>query len=564
MESWDIILQVLIMLAAALVLGTIAEQLRQSAILGYLVAGTAVGPNGLSWVRAGDHVSIIAELGAALLLFTIGLEFSLRRLRRLGRVALLGGSMQVIVTLAVAAAVARWRGMPAEGAVGIGAMVALSSTACVFRLLLDRGTLDSIWGRNAVGILLLQDAAVIPLIILVLTLGGTEGPAEAVLGLGRLGLLGAGLLVGFYLLSNFVVPRVLNLERWARNRELPILLAIILVAGSAAAAHAISLSPAIGAFIAGVLLGESPFAPQIRADVGPLRTLLVTLFFASIGMIGEPAWALAHWHLVVGVVLAVLLGKTLIVAGIVRVLGFPWGIAAATGMSVAQVGEFSFVLADTARRSAEAATGAGGAAIISDDIFRLIVSVTITTLFVTPFLVAAAPRVAQWIESYRRMPAAAAAPPTVPAAMTPGILVVGFGPAGQAVCQALFSQHRERIAVIDLSPRRAQAARHLGLTAHIGDATNRDMLEFAGIDHVRVVAITIPDPGATRNLIHLCRQLVPQTPVVARARYHNRRWEMELAGAREVVDEEEQVGLRIAALVRRHLAPLEEPGAEPA
>ncbi len=555
MDPWSFLIDLLQMLAAALVLGTLAEQLRQSAILGYLVAGTLVGPNGLEYVDEGAHVAVIAELGAALLLFTIGLEFSLRRLRRLGRVALLGGALQVVVTMAAAAAAARLLGLSPRGAIAVGAMVSLSSTACVVRMLVDRRALDSVYGRNALGILLLQDLAVIPLLLIVVVLSGAEAPIEAGAVVGRLLLLAAGVFGGVFLLVNHVVPRLMNIERWARNRELPILLAIILALGSAAAAHQAGVSPAVGAFIAGVLLGESPFAAQIRADIASLRTLLVTLFFASLGMLGEPAWVLKHWHLVAGTVLLILAGKALIVLGIVRLLGFTAGLAAATGLCVAQVGEFSFVLADTARTP----SSPGTPPLISDDTFRLLVSATIATLFLTPFLVAAAPRAADWIESRRRRPAPAAMPAAADGERpAPSIVIVGFGPAGQAVANALYAHHRDRILVIDLSPRNSQAARTLGLAVHLGDATHREVLDHAGIAGARVVAITIPDPDAVRTVIHLCRQAAPDSAVVARARYHVRRWEMELAGAREVIDEEEQVGLRIAASVRRHLGGAEE------
>ena len=170
MAEWRFLLDILILLSAAVLLGTVAEMLRQSAIVGYLVAGTLVGPNVIGLVEAGDEVHLIAELGVALLLFTIGLEFSFPRLRRMGRVALVGGSLQVVLTMLAAAVVAVALGLGMRGSVSIGAIVALSSTACVLRLLVDRAALDSIHGRNALGILLLQDAAVIPLILMMTAL----------------------------------------------------------------------------------------------------------------------------------------------------------------------------------------------------------------------------------------------------------------------------------------------------------------------------------------------------------------------------------------------------------
>lgn len=554
MVSWQVLLDVLILLAAALALGTLAEQLRLNAILGYLVAGTLVGPNVLGFVGGGGQVNAIAELGVALLLFTIGLEFSFRRLRRMGRVALLGGSIQVLVTTALAAAVAAALGLAFRGALAVGAMIAMSSTACVLRVLVDRGAVDSLHGRNAMGILLLQDLAVVPLLLLLGVLGGGASAGEAAILLGRTLVLATVLVGAFLLLFNVVVPRLMNISLWARNRELPILLAIVMALGSAAAAHSASLSPAMGAFVAGVLLGESPFAAQIRADVASLRTLFGTIFFASIGMLGEPAWVLHNWYLVLPAVGLILAGKTLIVWGIVRLLGFGHGLAAATGLCISQVGEFSFVLAGVSLD--------GG--LIDEHTLRMVVSATIATLFLTPFLVGWAPDAAMFIETRWRRSAAPLRAPALAAepAAESSILIVGFGPAGQAVAQALYRQHRHQISVLDLNPRNAAAARQMGLEVSIGDAMHREVLEHAGAGRAGVIAVTVPDPDSTRLIIHLCRDIAPAAAIVARARYHNRRWEMHLAGALEVVDEEEQVGLRIAAMARKHLGVQPEPAAE--
>ncbi|MCA9290094.1 MAG: cation:proton antiporter [Phycisphaerales bacterium] len=544
MATWNILLDILVLLTAALVLGTLAETVKQSAILGYLVAGTLVGPNVIGLVKGGGHVAGIAEIGVALLLFSIGLEFSFTRLRRLGRVALLGGSMQVVVTMGAATAVGLLFGLSGRAALAIGAMIALSSTACVLRLLVDRTVMETIYGRHTLGILLLQDLAVIPLMLLVALLAGGDTFGAAAIGLGRTVLLG-GLLVGaFILLFHVIVPRVLNLRNWARHREFPILLAIVMAFGSAYAAHTVNLSPAMGAFVAGVLLGGSPFATQIRADVGSLKTLLVTLFFASIGMLGHPAWIAAHWPTVVAVVALVTVGKMVIVAGVVRGLGYAPGTAIATGLCLAQVGEFSFVLAETARAAGT---------LIGDDLFNLIVSSTIATLFLTPFFVAMAPRVGAWIEARRGDPPQIAAGAAHDASAGPRIVIVGFGPAGQSVAEALYGRYRDAIDVIELNPPTAATARRMGLRVHIGDATSRDVLEHVGLARAAVLAITIPDPAATRSIVHMARLVAPDTSIVARARYHSRRWEIEFAGAHVVVDEESHVGLRVAAMTRRFL-----------
>lgn len=545
MPFWDILLDILILLGSALALGTLAEVVRQSALLGYLVAGMVVGPNVLGLVGQADHVRAIAELGVAMLLFAIGLEFSFSRLRRLWRVAALGGGLQVVGTLGVAALVAWALGVAPAGAVAIGAMVSLSSTACVLRLLVDRAAVDSLHGRNALGVLLLQDLAVIPLLLTVVALTSGTSALQATLLIGRTVLVAGVLVAAYVVVIRLLVPRLLNLEQWSRNRELPILFALVLALGSAHAAHAASLSPAIGAFVGGVLLGQSPFAPQLRADIASLRTLLVTLFFASLGMLGDPSWAAAHWHLVLGTVALVIAGKSLVTFGAMRLIGIPTGIAAATALCLAQIGEFSFVLAETAR---------GGSPIIGEHLFRLVVSATIATVFVTPLLVALAPRVATLVERRgrgRRLEAEGDEPPSDERERD--IVIIGFGPAGQAVASALHARHAQRMIVLELNARTAAAARGFGLPVHLGDATHPEVLEHAGIAGARVVVITLPDASAARSIINLCRQLAPQADVISRSRYHVHRWELVMAGAREVVDEEEQVGRRLAAAARRSL-----------
>jgi CPA2 family monovalent cation:H+ antiporter-2 len=552
MDHGSVLIDVLILLGAALLLGTLAERLRQSAIVGYLLAGAIVGPKVLRLVGQRADVQLMAELGVALLLFTIGLEFSFRRLRRLGTVALAGGALQIIVTCVLAAIAAAALGLGFRAAIALGAMLALSSTATVLRLLRDRAAVESPYGRNAMGILLLQDVAVLPLTLLISAMTMGDRVADALWATGKALLFGA-IMVGVFLgLFNYIVPRLLNIRQWAINREFPILLAIVLAIGSATAAQHLSISPAIGAFLAGVLLAESPFAVQIRADIASLRTLLVTLFFASVGMLTDPVWVARHWYVVLGAVSVVVVGKAAIVGLILVLLRVPAGMSLATGLCLAQVGEFSFVLAQTAMGQRP------GSAIIDEQTLRLIVSVTVITLFLTPYLVSAAPNAAGLLEGWlmrRRRGEKQPVTPTSQGAPAPArsIILIGFGPAGQRIAEALLTRHQQDLFVIDLNPRAAAVAQRYGLPILAGNASQPEVLESARIHQARVIVVTVPDPAASRQVIQLCRHMNPNASVLVRARYHVFRWELELAGAEVVIDEEEQVGLRLAAEVRRIL-----------
>ncbi len=561
--GWYLLTDVLILLAAALLFGTIAEQLKQSAIVGYLIAGTIVGPGVLGLVggqgdeAAGEGVNVIAELGVSLLLFTIGLEFSFNRLRRLGVAALGGGSLQLAITTLVVWPIVMLAGLDAVAAAAVALMVGLSSTACVLRLLQDSAASESPHGRTATGVLLLQDVGVLPITLLVTALAGGGSATGVLLNLGRALLFAAGLVIVFLVLFNVLAPRLLNLKRWARNREFPILLAIIMALGSAGAAHEVGISPAIGAFLAGVLLAESPFDVQVRSDVASLRTALVTLFFASIGMLADPAWALANWYLVLGVTVAVVVGKAAIIVGVlslpIRGLWQPAGVALAAGLCLAQVGEFSFVLAKIA----------SGEGLIDTDTFRLIVSVTIASLLVTPYLVQFAPRAARWAN--RVAPATGVFERNTDEVEPDDrdrIVLVGFGPAGQQVAADLSTTFRNRGDVVDLNPRIAELAPEYGFVGHVGDATQDGVLEHANLGRAAALIVTVPDPSAARQVIALARASNPSIQIIARSRYHVTRWELMLAGAETVVDEEEHVGRRLAFEARQVLgAPAEDEAA---
>jgi CPA2 family monovalent cation:H+ antiporter-2 len=294
-----------------------------------------------------------------------------------------------------------------------------------------------------------------------------------------------------------------------------------------------------------MLLAESPFATQIRADVASIRTLLVTLFFSSIGMLGDPSWFLHHLPSVGALVAAIVIGKALVIWLVLNRFGVPHTNALAAGICLGQVGEFSFVLAAVGRES-----------IISEDLFALLISATITTLFLTPYLIAGAPHLANAVvgtfAKLKWLPAPANPSHNEPPPSGDGIIVIGFGPAGQAVAQALAGLPNP-VTIIDLNPEMFPRAHELGLTAHLGDAMHADVLEHAGIATSAAVVVTIPDPAGARSIVALIRSIAPQVHIIARGRYHRFLHDLQAGGADEVVDEEKIVGTRLAAHMRRRL-----------
>jgi len=529
---WHLLMEIVLLLTVAFVFGAIAQKLKQSAIIGYLLAGAVVGPLLFNAAAVGQ----VAELGVALLLFSIGLEFSFSRLKKLGSIALAGGSLQVIITLIIFAALL----IPIfdlSVAIAMGAMAALSSTAVVLRVLVDRAAIDSVHGRNALGILLLQDIAVVPLVLLVtvLTQGGSAG--EIALHLGKT--LGSALLLVavFYLLFYHLVPRILMAQGLFANRELVVLLAIIIALGSVWVAHALGLSPALGAFLAGMLLAESPFATQMRSDIVSIRTLFVTLFFTSVGMLAEPLWLVQHLHWVMTGLLLVFALKTLIVYTIVRFFNNGPMHALSTGLTLAQVGEFSFVLAAAAHEGA----------LINADQFALVVSITILSLLLAPYSVANAEKWAYLILTrlFRANWQSTELKHMHPSSDQMHVLLIGFGPAGQQVAHGLKSVNLH-CHVIELNPHTAAKARQMDLPVHIGDASSSGMLKHIGKQAICAAVITLPDPKTCRDVIANLKLLLPGIPILTRSRYHRYIDDLKDRGAAVVVDEESIVGQTLA------------------
>ena len=519
------------LLGAAFIMGALAQRLRQSPIVGYLLAGMILGP--ILFNR--DAMFEVAELGVALLLFSIGLEFSFNRLKSMGTQVLVLGLLQISVTMVVFFAVLV---LPFTflQAIVLGTIAALSSTAVVLRVLVDRAEIDSIRGRYALGILLLQDAAVVPMVLLV-TILSPQGNFDSILmPLIKTLAAFAAIIAGFYLIFFKLMPVIFQTKGLVTNRELFALLVIVVALGSTWAAHSINLSPALGAFLAGMLLGESPFATQIRADIGSIRTLFVTLFFTSIGMLAEPRWLVTHIPLVLSGLAAVFVGKSVIIYLLCRLFKISNRQALATGITLAQVGEFSFVLANIAR--------AGGA--LSEEVFDLIISVSILSLLLSPYMVNYALPLADTLFSrlLKSRPSSPERADSEEGAVCQ-LTIIGFGPAGRRIAEALLEKqiHPQ---VIELNPKSAGKAEEMGLSVFLGDATHGEVLLHAGIQKSAVVVVTVPDPYTCRDIIKNIRLTSPGTAVIARGRYHIAISQLTEAGASSVIDEENVVGRRMA------------------
>lgn len=545
---WEPLFGIIVLLALAMTLGSVAERLKQSAIVGFMLAGLLVGPNVTGFINK-DIITAIADIGVTLLMFTIGLEFSWSRLKRLGMTAIATGAMQISVTMGLVVGVSQLLNLlpgvdlSIKAGVALGGIFALSSTGVVMPALARRSEVDSVHGRFALGILLVQDIAVIPLVLVVAALGGTGTVGQVMLQTAGQFCVVAGFVVFCVLFVKYIVPRVVAFNAPTGNREVTVLFAIVIALGAAWGAYRLGLSPALGAFIAAIFLGESVIAPRLRGDVGPLKTIFVTLFFASIGMLGDPKWIVGNFGTVALALGLLLMIKPTVIWAVGRVFRLAHRHAIAAGVCMGQVGVFSFVLARSAVDGQ----------VISPEMFSLVVSITILTLFLTPYLVGfastAGSRGELLLRKWGLAKLGGAADAAIGRELVSHIVVVGFGPAGRAVAHRMY-QSGSTVVVVDLNPISIKAAREAGMRAIVGDASNEHVLKQVSIDTAEALVITLPDHYLAMAVIVEAREMAPKLTIICRSRYHRYVDLLSATGASVVVDEEAHVGDRLSESLR--------------
>ena len=560
-QSWTILLSLILLLSIAMVFGVIAERLKQSAVVGYMLAGVIIANVGQPLSDQDQNINILANLGVVLLMFTIGLEFNWSRLKRLGLTALASGAMQITLTIAAAMAIGMFLLPSWKAAFAIGAALAMSSTAVVLPVLQRRAEADSVHGRFALGVLLVQDLAVVPMVLIVGALGTPAG-AEAqgggaillsiAKGFGVIGLF----VLGFFLFSRYTLPQLVKWAVPTRNRDVTTLFAFLMAMSSAWLANEVGISPALGALIAAVFLGESIIAPQLRSDVNPLKTVFITLFFSAIGMYLEVGWFLDNIWLALMLTGIIIVIKPTVVTIVALVMKLTPRSAVAAGCSMAQVGIFSFVIAQIALQGK----------IINEDHFRLVVAATVLTLFLTPYTVQLGRPLGTRFDTFLRKRGWSRArigqEPAAQALAKGHIVVVGYGPAGREVVEEARAQSMPVI-VLDLNPASVIEARKLGLEAYVGDASQPAILKLARLQDSSALVITLPDHRLTTAIIVEARAQCDNATIIARARYHRYFNLLEGAGANIVVDEERQVGRRLSDYIQATSGASESEDVEP-
>jgi len=514
--------------AAGLLLG---RWLRLPPVVAYLLAGLLAGPVGFAWVTPSHVIENLAELGVALLLFGVGIEFSLVRIRRILPRMLSAGLLQVGLTVLFTTAAFQLLGADWRVALFVGFLLALSSTAIVFKIYEDEGLIDAPQGQAAAAILLFQDLALVPMIFLIPFLAG---PPEGALVGASVALVQAILALGGLLLVTYLVlPRALELVGRAHVPEIFPLIALLIALGTALGAVMLGLSLPIGMFLAGLALSGSRYAQQLFAEILPLRDAFVAIFFTSIGLLLQPAGLMDAPLLIVAMVGLVLV-KGGLIAAIVGLLWRSPRLAVLSGLGLAQIGEFSFVLSRE-----------GVAAGLIDPSFeQAFLAAAILTMGATPFLMRGAKRLASLTGE---APAAEAK-----SKLRDHVVLIGYGTTGNAVGRVL-RETGVPFCAVDMNARSVDAAVQEKMPVRFGDATRRAVLEELGVLTASAAVIALTDPAATRRVVALIRQMNAEIRLMVRASYVEEIQELERLGADEVIPSEFETSIEIFSRLLAHL-----------
>ena len=527
---------IVIIFVIAFVGGLAARVLRFPVLLGYLVVGMIIGPHALELVGDADTVRTLAEFGVILLLFAVGIEISFRDLRQLGKVVVLGGVAQVLGVVGLGYVIGVQLGWSYQQAIVFGFVASLSSTMVVLKTLSDRGELRSVHGRVITGILLIQDLAFIPMIAILPALSDEGGSVLADLGLG---ILKAAVVLGvIVLLGAKAIPWLLHRVAHLGSREIFIMGVVAITFATSAITQTVELSAALGAFIAGLLLSESDFGQRALSEVVPLRDTFSALFFVSLGMLTDLGFLVDNFLLVLMVVALVVVLKSAITAGLTRALGYLLNTALLAGLGMVQIGEFSFILMDSA-------TTLG---IVDQDFLSLMVVSTVVTMALTPWVMAGGSRaivmLSRWVILLRPYRLGSDAAEEGTPHLRNHVIVCGLGRVGSLVTQAL-DEYQLPFIVIDLDPHAVVRCRRRGHYVINGSSSSETVLEAAGIKSAQMMVISTADPASAWVTAQHALQLNPDLDIVARVHWREEGERLRRLGVREVVWPEKEAGLEM-------------------
>jgi monovalent cation:H+ antiporter-2, CPA2 family len=529
----ELFVSLAILLGSALIGGMLAHRLKQPVILGYLIIGVVIGPKALGWVTNPELVQAVATIGVTLLMFTLGLETSINQFKQVGKVGLWGGLLQIAGTIMAGVLaghfIFHWSW---PECILFGLIISLSSTAVCFKVLTDRGEMDSVHGRIMIAILILQDISVVAMMIVIPFLSGNVDnlalTVEVTIGK-TIAFIAATVVAGLWLL-----PWLMGKVGGVRSKELFLLTVMVLCLGAAAGTQLFGLSTVFGSFLVGLVLRRTRFVHQALAEITPLRDIFATLFFVSLGTLLDPQFVLKHWQLLLLIVITIIFIKTLVVYLVLKGFGYSHRIAILSGAGLLQIGEFGFILAQSGVE----------AGFTSSDFYNIIIASAVITMLLTPFSMGLISQI------YKRLHRTVESIVTNNSRPLPelvnfnnGVVIAGYGRIGQSIAYGLKSADIPYI-VVDLDPERVAEAKCGGAVCVYGDTSNSRVLSHLNLKNARALIVAFPDPLSTITTVKCALEINPGLKIIARAHRGKEAEELKQMGVTELVSPEHEASFR--------------------
>tara|TARA_R110000868_G_scaffold304437_21_gene565383 strand:- start:11551 stop:13584 length:2034 start_codon:yes stop_codon:yes gene_type:complete len=531
--------EIVALFLVSVVIAFICYKVKLVPIVGFLLAGVIIGPNALGLVQDQELVDMLAEIGIILLLFTIGIEFSLEKLARIRSAIFIGGGLQVLLTVLSVVVVFLLLNINWKIGVYTGFLVALSSTAIILGLLSEQNKTDTPVGRLSLAVLIFQDFAIIAMVLLIPLLSGeNSSTTDILLVLGKAILL----IIGIILLARKIVPWILEKVAQTRRQELFLLTVMAICFGTAALTNLADVSLALGAFLAGLVVSESHYSDHALSEILPLKTIFNAVFFVSVGMLLDVKFVLEYPLIIIGIASGVLILKFILSSISLLVLGYPIRVAAASGIVLSQIGEFSFVLERAGRN---AGLEPGGFGEMGSQMF---IAVSVILMLLTPLFLSISPKVGEILSKTPLKKFGEKktneSESKADISLEDHVILVGYGPAGRNLVR-IFTETNIPFIVIEMNPKSVNEMHENGINAIYGDATRTHILEHAQIKQAKLCVIAINEPDANPKIIKLAKYLNPTIQVIVRTRYLAQAEAMEIAGADTVVPEEMETTVRL-------------------
>lgn len=537
MEHLDILVDVMVIFLASLPIIFLFGKFKLPSIMGFLAAGIIIGPHGLGIITNTEDIKAMAEVGVVLLLFTIGLEISVSQLIQMKRFLLMAGGLQTGLTIALSAIIFVFLRVELTSAVFYGMLISLSSTAIVLKLLADKNELEAPHGRIALGILIFQDLAVVPMMLMLPVLGAGSGVVISAI---MLKLLIAAAVLGIaFAIAKYLMSKILYQLAKLRSREAFTIGVILMILMTGYLTEKVGLSLALGAFLAGIILSESDYSHQVTAEIVPFRDAFNSLFFVSIGMLLDYNYIVQYPLIIVVVTAGIILLKGIIILLVSLIIGYPARVGILSALALSQIGEFSFVLAQAGTQQK----------LISDEYFNAFIAASIFTMLLTPVFLQLEP----WLSGiFSSAGAPGSGLPDDTASKKPElkdhVIIAGFGLNGRNVVRVLGETGIPYV-VLELNPVTVRQGKAEGINIVYGDLTRKDVLQQAGVAGANIMVIAISDPASAKLGIRQAKEMNSSIYCIVRTRYVSEIDELLSLGADEVIPEEFETSLQIFSKV---------------